>query len=57
MMMETRDFIAEGQAGEHDEDETGEDAGTGESVFWGQEAKIKFKENIVTWKISSARSI
>ena len=56
-MMEARDVIAEVQAGEHEEDETGKDAGTGESIFRGQEAKVTFKENIVTWKNSSARRL
>ena len=55
--METRYVIAEVQAGEHEEEETGDDAGTGESVFRWLEAKVKFKETNVTWEISSARSI
>ena len=42
--METRDAIVEVQAGEHEEDKTGEDAGTGESIFRGQEAEVKFKK-------------
>ena len=57
LMMEMRDVLAEVQAGDHEEDENGEDAGTGESILRGQEAKGKFKENIVAWKNPSARRI
>ena len=56
MMMEIRDVLAEVQSGGQ-EDEHGEDAGTGESILRGQEAKVKFKENIAAWKNPSARKI
>ena len=57
MMMEMRDVVAELQAGDHEEDENGEDAGTGESILRGQEPKVKVKEDIVAWENPSARKI
>ena len=55
--MEMRDIIAGRQTGERAEDENGEDAGTGEPIVRGQEAKVMCKENIVALKNSSARRI